>query len=72
MSLDPTQFTDSRFAQLLGDAGAAKLATNALPFFTRQRGPEETARLFSCAVAVLFAHWKRTGKSAVPPRAIVA
>ncbi|MGD0946023.1 MAG: hypothetical protein ABSA52_01225 [Candidatus Binatia bacterium] len=47
MPLDPTQFTDSRFAQLLGDTGATKLAADALPFFTRQRGPEEMARLFA-------------------------
>jgi phosphate butyryltransferase len=43
-----------------------------VPVLLTSRADEETARLFSCAVAVLFAHWKRTGKSAVPPRATVA
>lgn len=44
---DASQFTESRFAQLLGTTGAAKLVSNAVPFFTRQRGPEELARLFA-------------------------
>ncbi len=47
MTLDPTPITESRFAQLLGAEGAARLVEKAQPFFTTQRGPEELARLFA-------------------------
>jgi 1,2-phenylacetyl-CoA epoxidase catalytic subunit len=47
MMPDPERFVDSRFARLLGSTGAAKLVASAQPFFTRQRGPEELARLFA-------------------------
>lgn len=47
MTLDPRRLTDSRFAQLLGERGAIDLATKAVPFFRRDRGPEELARLFA-------------------------
>jgi 1,2-phenylacetyl-CoA epoxidase catalytic subunit len=47
MTADTGVFLDSRFARLLGTTGAAELATRAQPFFARQRGPEELARLFA-------------------------
>ena len=47
MEPDSSAFTDSRFARLLGDGGGARLAAAAGPFFARQRGPEEMARLFA-------------------------
>lgn len=47
MTVDPAQLTESRFAQLLGAAGTAQLAMAAQPFFSRQRGPEDLARLFA-------------------------
>lgn len=46
MALEPAQFTDSRFAQMLGGERAAQLVTNGQRFFSKQRGPEELARLF--------------------------
>jgi phosphate butyryltransferase len=51
--------------------GAGLVMGARVPVLLTSRADEETARLFSCAVAVLFAYWKRTGKSAVPPRVAV-
>jgi 1,2-phenylacetyl-CoA epoxidase catalytic subunit len=47
MALEPAQFTDSRFAQMLGGERAAQFVTNGRRFFSKQRGPEELARLFA-------------------------
>ena len=38
-----------------------------VPVMLTSRADDETSRVFSCAVAVLYAHWQATGKSAVPP-----
>jgi len=48
------------------EAAGLVLGTRA-PVLLTSRADEEIARMFSCAVAVLYAHWQRTGKSAVPP-----
>jgi 1,2-phenylacetyl-CoA epoxidase catalytic subunit len=47
MVLEPAQFTDSRFAQMLGGERAAKFVADGQRFFSQQRGPEEMARLFA-------------------------
>jgi phosphate butyryltransferase len=47
--------------------GAGLVMGARVPVLLTSRADEETARLFSCAVAVLYSHWKKTGKSAVPP-----
>jgi phosphate butyryltransferase len=36
-----------------------------VPILLTSRADDERSRLFSCAVAVLYAHWQATGKSAV-------
>ena len=36
------------------------------PVLLTSRADDERSRLFSCAVAVLYAHWQATGQSAVP------
>ena len=45
--------------------GAGLVLGARVPVLLTSRADNETARLFSCAVAVLYAHWKNTGKSAV-------
>jgi len=52
--------------------GAGLVLGARVPVLLTSRADEETARMFSCAVAVLFAHWQRTGKSAVPPTPLKA
>ena len=47
MVLEPAQFTDSRFAQILGGERAGKFVAEAQRFFSQQRGPEELAKLFA-------------------------
>lgn len=47
MVLEPAQFTDSRFAQILGGERAGKFVADGQRFFSQQRGPEEVARLFA-------------------------
>ena len=41
-----------------------------VPVLLTSRADDERSRLFSCAVAVLYAHWLSTGKSAVAPEAV--
>jgi phosphate butyryltransferase len=52
--------------------GAGLVLGARVPVLLTSRADEETARLFSCAVAVLFAHWQKTGDSAVPPTPLKA
>lgn len=53
----------------LAQAEGAGLVLGALaPIMLTSRADDERARLFSCAVALLYAHWRKTGCSAVPPR----
>ncbi len=47
MALEPAQFFDSRFAQLIGGERAAKFVADAQRFLSKQRGPEELAQLFA-------------------------
>lgn len=49
--------------------GAGLVLGAKVPVLLTSRADDERARLFSCAVAVLYAHWQATGQSAVPPRA---
>jgi phosphate butyryltransferase len=49
----------------LAQAEAAGLVLGArVPVLLSSRADGETARTFSCAVAVLYAHWQRTGNTA--------
>lgn len=48
--------------------GAGLVLGARVPVLLTSRADDERARLFSCAVAVLFAHWQATGQSAVPAR----
>ncbi len=48
--------------------GAGLVIGAKVPVMLTSRADDETSRLFSCAVAVLYAHWQATGASAVPPR----
>ncbi|HUB14318.1 MAG TPA: bifunctional enoyl-CoA hydratase/phosphate acetyltransferase [Acetobacteraceae bacterium] len=47
--------------------GAGLVLGAKVPVLLTSRADDETARLFSCAVAVLYAHWQATGESGVPP-----
>ncbi len=47
MTVEPAQLIDSRFAQIMGSERVARFAEQGLSFFSRQRGPEELARLFA-------------------------
>jgi len=47
MTVEPSELIDSRFAQMMGGERVAKLAEQGQAFFSRQRGPEELARLFA-------------------------
>jgi phosphate butyryltransferase len=47
--------------------GAGLVLGAKVPVMLTSRADDETSRLFSCAVAVLYAHWQASGKSAVPP-----
>jgi phosphate butyryltransferase len=49
--------------------GAGLVMGAQVPVLLTSRADDEHSRLFSCAVAVLYAHWQATGKSAVPPAA---
>ena len=52
-----------------GQAEGAGIVLGAkVPVLLTSRADEEGARLFSCAVAVLYAHWLATGESAVPQK----
>jgi len=48
--------------------GAGLVLGSRVPVLLTSRADDETSRLFSCAVAVLYAHWQATGESAVPQR----
>ncbi len=48
--------------------GAGLVIGARVPVLLTSRADDETSRLFSCAVAVLYAHWQATGVSAVPPQ----
>jgi len=45
--------------------GAGIVLGAKVPVLLTSRADDEAARLFSCAVAVLYAHWQATGESAV-------
>lgn len=45
--------------------GAGLVLGARVPILLTSRADDERSRLFSCAVAVLYAHWQATGKSAV-------
>jgi phosphate butyryltransferase len=47
--------------------GAGLVLGARVPVMLTSRADDERSRLFSCAVAVLFAHWQETGSSAVTP-----
>lgn len=49
--------------------GAGLVLGAKVPILLTSRADDERARLFSCAVAVLYAHWQATGESAVKPTA---
>lgn len=48
--------------------GAGLVMGAKVPVLLTSRADDEHARMFSCVVAVLYAHWQATGKSAVPAR----
>ena len=48
--------------------GAGLVMGAKVPILLTSRSDGELARLFSCAVAVLYAHWKTTGCSALAPK----
>ncbi len=53
----------------VGRAEAAGLVVGArVPVILTSRADNERARLASCALALLYDHWRRTGK-ALPPAA---
>jgi hypothetical protein len=47
--------------------GAGLVLGAQVPLMLTSRADDKGSRLFSCAVAVLHAHWLETGKSAVTP-----
>jgi phosphate butyryltransferase len=47
--------------------GAGLVLGARVPVLLTSRADDEGSRLFSCAVAVLYAHWQATGASAVAP-----
>ena len=47
--------------------GAGLVLGARVPVLLTSRADDEGSRLFSCAVAVLYAHWQATGESAVKP-----
>ena len=47
--------------------GAGLVMGAKVPILLTSRSDGEVSRLFSCAVAVLFMHWKTTGRSALAP-----
>ncbi|WP_036255369.1 bifunctional enoyl-CoA hydratase/phosphate acetyltransferase [Methylocapsa acidiphila] len=47
--------------------GAGLVIGAKVPVLLTSRADDEASRLFSCAVAVLYAHWLATGRSAVEP-----
>ncbi|MBS0559847.1 MAG: bifunctional enoyl-CoA hydratase/phosphate acetyltransferase [Proteobacteria bacterium] len=47
--------------------GAGIVLGAKVPVLLTSRADDEGSRLFSCAVAVLYAHWLASGKSMVPP-----
>jgi len=49
--------------------GAGLVLGAKVPVLLTSRADNERARLFSCAVAMLYAHWQATGQSAVPATA---
>ena len=48
--------------------GAGLVMGAKVPVMLTSRADDEHSRLFSCAVAMLYAHWQATGQSAVPAR----
>lgn len=51
--------------------GAGLVLGARVPIMLTSRADDEGSRLFSCAVAALYAHWQATGHSAVAPAAIL-
>jgi phosphate butyryltransferase len=49
--------------------GAGLVVGAKVPVLLTSRADDERSRLFSCAVAVLYAHWQSSGHSAVAPDA---
>jgi phosphate butyryltransferase len=47
--------------------GAGLVVGAKVPIMLTSRADDESSRLFSCAVAVLYAHWLETGRSAAAP-----
>lgn len=47
--------------------GAGLVLGAKVPIMLTSRADDEASRMFSCAVAVLYAHWQATGVSAVAP-----
>ena len=47
--------------------GAGLVLGARVPIMLTSRADDEASRMFSCAVAVLYAHWQASGESAVPP-----
>jgi phosphate butyryltransferase len=52
--------------------GAGLVIGAKVPILLTSRADDEQSRLFSCAVATLYAHWLSTGKSAVQPAPVEA
>src|SRR5208283_1582892 len=50
--------------------GAGIVLGAKVPVLLTSRADDEGSRLFSCAVAVLYAHWHTTGRSAVIPEGV--
>ena len=50
--------------------GAGLVLGARAPVMLTSRADDERSRLFSCAVAVLYATWQATGRSVVPPQRV--
>ena len=50
--------------------GAGLVIGAKVPILLTSRADDEQSRLFSCAVATLYAHWLATGRSAIQPEAL--
>ena len=59
-----------KYAELIQHAGGELVLGAKVPVLLTSRADDERSRLFSCAVAVLYAHWLSTGESAVAPEAL--
>ena len=68
-NLESGNILAKELAYTAGAEGAGLVVGGRVPVMLTSRADDDRSRLVSCAVAVLYEAWKRTGKSAVPPDA---